>query len=58
MTVAVPSTVPAVAVIVALPTSTAVTRPCDPAAFETVATLVLDDDHVTWVVMSFVELSL
>jgi hypothetical protein len=42
--------VESVAVMVAGPVPRAVAKPCDPAAFETVATDVEEDDHVTeWV---------
>jgi hypothetical protein len=58
--VAVPVTfvVGSVAVIVVVPTASAVAMPCDPAAFEIDATDVLDDDQVTVAVMSCVEPSL
>ena len=47
VTVAEPLTVPSVALIVALPPLTAVTVPCVPLAFETVATAMLLDCQVT-----------
>jgi hypothetical protein len=52
---AVPDTaVPSAAVIVAAPVPFAVASPCDPVVFDTVATDVLDDDHVTVLVMFWV----
>ena len=44
---AVPVTEPSTAMIVASPVPAAVARPCDPEVFETVATDVDEDDHVT-----------
>ena len=43
-----PATLPDVAVIVLWPAATAVATPCDPTAFEIVATPVADDAQVTW----------
>ena len=52
-----PETAPRVAVIVADPTPELVARPCDPEALLTTATLADDEDHVTFVVIVFVLLS-
>src|SRR5690348_17243889 len=52
-----PLMLPNVAEIVDWPTACAVATPCVPVAFEIVATLVVDEAHVTCVVRSCVELS-
>ena len=48
---------PSVALIVEVPVATAVARPCEPAVLEIVATEVVADAQVTWLVRSCVELS-
>src|SRR2546427_13126807 len=53
-----PETPPKVAVIVVVPVATDVAKPCEPPALLIVATPVLDELHVTWVVRSCVVLSL
>src|SRR6266436_3898499 len=58
VSVVLPETPPKVAVIVVVPAATDVARPCDPPALLIVATAVLDELHVTWVVRSCVVLSL
>ena len=55
--VVVPVTLPLVADTVVLPTLSAVTRPFEPAALLTAATVLADDAQVTWPVRSRVELS-
>ena len=55
--VVVPVTLPLVADTVVLPTPAAVTRPFEPAALLTAATVLADDAQVTWPVRSRVELS-
>ena len=44
-----------VAEMVVVPIPTALARPCEPEVLEMVATVVLDEVQVTWVVMFFVE---
>src|SRR6266536_3794645 len=58
VSVVLPETPPKVAVIVVVPAATDVARPCDPPALLIVATAVLDELQVTWVVRSCVVLSL
>jgi hypothetical protein len=58
VTVAVPLTPFSVAVIVTVPELMPVASPCVPLVLLTVATAVFDEDHVTCVVTSWVELSL
>src|SRR2546428_456471 len=53
-----PETSPSVAVIVVVPAATDVAKPCEPPALLIVATAVLDELQVTWVVRSCVVLSL
>src|SRR6266702_4654885 len=53
-----PETSPSVAVIVVVPAATDVAKPCDPPALLIVATEVLDELQVTWVVRSCVVLLL
>src|SRR6266581_3693322 len=53
-----PETSPSVAAIVVVPAATDVAEPCDPPALLIVATAVLDELQVTWVVRSCVVLSL
>ena len=47
-----PEVVPSVALMVVDPAATVVALPCEPATLEMVATVVADEDHVTWVVTS------
>ena len=49
-----PLRAPRVALMVVFPGATGVATPIEPAALEMVATAVLEDDHVTWVVRSWV----
>ena len=58
VSVVLPETPPKVAVIVVVPAATDVARPCDPPALLIVATAVLDELQVTWVVRSCVVKSL
>src|SRR5206468_1456400 len=58
VSVVLPETPPEVAVIVVVPAATDVARPCDPPALLIVATAVLDELQVTWVVRSCVVVSL
>ena len=53
-----PVTPASVALIVVVPTFSAVARPCEPAAFEIVAIVTTDDAHVTCVVRFCVVASL
>ena len=55
--VAVPKILPDVAVIVVVPTATEVATPSVPGALLMVATPCADEDHITWVVSSWVEAS-
>jgi hypothetical protein len=55
VTVAEPLTAPSAAVMLAVPADTAVTVPCEPAAFDTAAVPDALDDHVTLSVRSAVE---
>ena len=52
-----PLTLPSLALMVEVPVRTAVATPCDPEVFEMVATEVVAEAQVTWVVRSCVELS-
>src|SRR5437773_5282149 len=58
VSVVLPETPPSVAVIVVVPAATDVARPCDPPALLIVATAVLDELQVTWLVRSCVVQSL
>ena len=52
-----PATPLSVALIVERPSATPVAKPCDLEAFEIVATVVVAEAHVTWLVRFCVELS-
>jgi hypothetical protein len=52
-----PETLPSSAMIVVAPGAPAVARPFEPAALLIVAVVVIEDDHVTLLVRSCVELS-
>ncbi len=57
VSVVLPEMLPLVAEMVVLPTATELARPCEPAALLMVATAVVPEAQVTWVVRFWVELS-